>query len=143
MLSRAGGSIHLLRNAQPPKARVSKWQAGPPYARLDPDKRSGLSDGELGWPYPCRRSQTAVTGHPTCFLASGVKYWEEIADQLSKAGWTWGHVRFVRDGRYIDVVDARCSAGKRHIVWADDKLTAFLELQRALNGAQEEKDRRK
>jgi hypothetical protein len=26
---------------------------------------------------------------------SAVKHWEIIADNLSKAGWTWGRVRFV------------------------------------------------
>ena len=36
-----------------------------------------------------------------------VKYWEIIADNLSKAGWTWGCVSAVdRDGRTIFVADA-------------------------------------
>jgi len=70
---------------------------------------------------------------PALLQRSGVKYWEIVANQLSEAGWTWGHVRFVRDGQYLDLVDAHRSDGKRHIVCADDKLSAFLELQRILN----------
>jgi len=65
-----------------------------------------------------------------------VKYWEIVANQLNEAGWTWGHVRFFRDGRYLDVVDAHCGDGKRYIIWADDKLSAFRELQRVLKGSQ-------
>ncbi len=70
---------------------------------------------------------------PALLQRSGVKYWEIVANQLSEAGWTWGHVRFVRDGQYLDLVDAHRGDGKRHIVCADDKLSAFLELQRILN----------
>ncbi len=62
-----------------------------------------------------------------------MKYWESVAKQLSKAGWTWGHVRYVRNGRYIDMVDAHGVDGKRYVVWADDKLSAFVELERMLN----------
>jgi len=62
-----------------------------------------------------------------------VKYWEIIADKLSKAGWSWGCVATVdRDGRTIFVVDAHCGDGKRYVVHADEKLTAFLELESAI-----------
>ena len=61
-----------------------------------------------------------------------MKYWESIANQLSEAGWTWGSTRFVKDGRYIDVIDAHRGDGQRYIVWSDDRLSAFLELQRLL-----------
>jgi hypothetical protein len=73
---------------------------------------------------------------PALLQQSGVKYWEIVANQLSEAGWTWGHVRFVRDGQYLDLVDAYRGDGKRHIVCADDKLSAFLELQRIINDDQ-------
>jgi hypothetical protein len=60
-----------------------------------------------------------------------VKYWEIIADNLSKAGWSWGCVSAVdRDGRTIWIVDAHRDDGKRFIVRSDQKLTAFLELER-------------
>ena len=60
-----------------------------------------------------------------------MKYWEIIADNLSKAGWSWGCLSAVdRDGRTIWIVDAHRDNGKRFVVRADEKLTAFLELER-------------
>jgi hypothetical protein len=60
-----------------------------------------------------------------------VKFWEIIADNLSKAGWSWGCVLTVdSNGQTIFVVDAHRDNGKRFIVTADKKLKAFLELQR-------------
>jgi hypothetical protein len=56
---------------------------------------------------------------------------EVIADNLSKAGWSWSCVATVdREGRTIFVADAHRDNGKRFIVTADEKLRAFLELQR-------------
>jgi hypothetical protein len=58
-----------------------------------------------------------------------MKYWETVAQNLSKAGWTWGCVSAVdSQGRTIFVADAHRADGQRFIVRADDKLTAFLEL---------------
>jgi hypothetical protein len=55
------------------------------------------------------------------------------ADNLSKAGWSWGCVATVdREGRTIFVADAHRDDGKRFVVHADDKFTAFLELERAI-----------
>jgi hypothetical protein len=57
-----------------------------------------------------------------------VKYWEIIADNLSKAGWSWGCVSAIdREGRTIWIADAHRDDGKRYIVRADQELTAFLE----------------
>jgi hypothetical protein len=57
------------------------------------------------------------------------RYWEIIADKLSKAGWSWGCVATVdAHGRTIFVADAHRGDGKRFVVRADEKLTAFLEL---------------
>jgi hypothetical protein len=53
---------------------------------------------------------------------AAVKYWEIIADNLSKAGWSWGCVA---------TVDSR---GHVH---ADEKLAAFLELESATRGCGE------
>jgi hypothetical protein len=58
-----------------------------------------------------------------------VKYWEIIADNLSKAGWSCGCVSAVDSrGRTIFIADAHHDDGKRFIVRADEKLTAFIEL---------------
>ena len=64
-----------------------------------------------------------------------VKYWEIIANNLGKAGWSWGCVATVdARGRTIFVVDAHRDDGKRFIVHADEKLTAFVELEAAIRG---------
>jgi hypothetical protein len=61
-----------------------------------------------------------------------VKEWELVADNLSKAGWSWGCVATVnRGGRTIFIADAHRDDGKRFVVRADEKLTAFLELESA------------
>jgi hypothetical protein len=61
-----------------------------------------------------------------------VKYWEIIADNLSKAGWSCGCISSTDDeGRHFWVVAAERENAGRFIVRADEKLTAFLELQRA------------
>ena len=60
-------------------------------------------------------------------------YWETIADNLSKAGWSLGWVSAVDcEGRTIWIADAHRDDGKRFVVRADEKLTAFLELERAI-----------
>jgi len=58
-------------------------------------------------------------------------HWEIIAYNLSKAGWSWGCVSVVDcRGRTIFVADAHRDDGKRFVVRADEKLTAFIELER-------------
>ena len=58
-----------------------------------------------------------------------VKSWEIIADNLSKAGWSWGCVLALdRESRTIWIADAHRDDGKRYVVRTDEKLTAFLEL---------------
>ncbi len=62
-----------------------------------------------------------------------MKYWEIIADNLSKAGWSWGWVSAVDcEGRTIWIVDAYRGDGKRFVVHADELLTAFVELESAI-----------
>ena len=62
-----------------------------------------------------------------------VKYWEIIADNLSKAGWSWGCVAAIdSNGRTIFVADAHRDDGKRFVVRADEKLAAFRELESAV-----------
>src|SRR5215469_4242234 len=63
----------------------------------------------------------------------GVEQWEIIADNLHKAGWSLGWVSALDvQGRTIWIVDAH-GYGKRFIVRADELLTAFLELERAIH----------
>jgi hypothetical protein len=62
-----------------------------------------------------------------------VKYWEIIARNLKKRGWSWGYVSAVDfEGRTIWITDAHRDDGKRFIVRADEMLTAFLELEAAI-----------
>jgi hypothetical protein len=62
-----------------------------------------------------------------------VKYWEIISDNLHEAGWSYGYVSAIdSEGRTIWIVDAH-GYGKRFIVRADEKLTAFVELERAIH----------
>jgi len=59
-----------------------------------------------------------------------VKDWEIIADNLNKAGWSWGCVSAVdTQGRTIWIADAHRGDGKCFVARADEKLTAFLELK--------------
>jgi hypothetical protein len=60
-----------------------------------------------------------------------VKHWEIIADRLSKAGWSLGCVSAIdSQGRTIWIVDAHRGDGRRFMVRADEKLSAFVELER-------------
>ena len=60
-------------------------------------------------------------------------YWEIIADNLSASGWSWGCVSAVtREGRIIWVADAHRDDEQRFVVRADEILTAFLELESAI-----------
>lgn len=62
-----------------------------------------------------------------------VKDWEIIADDLSKSGFSLGWVSAIdREGRTIWIVDAH-GYGKRFIVRAEEILTAFVELERAIH----------
>jgi hypothetical protein len=62
-----------------------------------------------------------------------VKHWEIIAENISKSGWSRGCVATVDSrARRIFVADAHPGDGKRFVVRADEKLTAFLELERAI-----------
>ena len=64
-----------------------------------------------------------------------MKYWEIIADNLRKAGWSLGYVSALNsEGLTIWIADAHCD-GKRFVVRADEKLTAFLELESAIEVA--------
>ncbi len=62
-----------------------------------------------------------------------MKYWEIIANNLKKRGWSLGYVSAIdSNGRTIWIVDARRCDGKRFVVRADELLTPFWELESQL-----------
>jgi hypothetical protein len=62
-----------------------------------------------------------------------VKYWELVADKLSKAGWSLGWVSALNsEGQTIWIVDAHRDDRKRFVVRAEEKIAAMLELERAV-----------
>jgi predicted secreted Zn-dependent protease len=67
-------------------------------------------------------------------MASLISDWEVIADNLSKSGWSWGCVSAIdSNGRIIWIVDAHRGDGKCFVVRADEKLTAFMELESVIH----------
>jgi hypothetical protein len=53
-----------------------------------------------------------------------------IADNLKKRGWSLGYVSALdSNGRTIWIADAHTGDGKRFVVHADEKLSAFVELE--------------
>jgi hypothetical protein len=62
-----------------------------------------------------------------------VKYWEIIADNLSKAGWNCSCISSTdHKGRQFWVVAAERDDAGRFIVHADEVLTAFVDLESAI-----------
>ncbi len=62
-----------------------------------------------------------------------VKYWEIIARNIKKRGWSLGYVSAIdSNGRTIWIADVHRGDGKRFVVCADEKQTAFVELERAI-----------
>ena len=54
-----------------------------------------------------------------------------MAEKLSASGLSWGcSLEIDAAGRVLYTADAYCKDGKRFTVLADNKLTAFLELER-------------
>jgi hypothetical protein len=59
-----------------------------------------------------------------------MKYWEIIADNLKKRGWSLGYVSAIdSNGRTIFVVDAHRGDGKRFVVRANKKLDRIIGLE--------------
>jgi hypothetical protein len=58
------------------------------------------------------------------------RYWETVADNLTRAGWRCGCTSSTdHEGRQFWVVAAERGDAGRFIVHADDKLSAFMELE--------------
>jgi hypothetical protein len=86
---------------------------------------------------PCAVKRAGITGIiMTAWRIAArnrIQNWEIIADNFSKAGWSWGCVSAIDcQGRTIWIADAHRDDGKRFVVKADEKLTAFLELESAI-----------
>jgi hypothetical protein len=63
-----------------------------------------------------------------------VKFWEIIADNLRNAGFSWGCFSAIDShGR---IADARRDNGRRFVARAEEKLTAFIELESAIRDKQ-------
>ena len=62
-----------------------------------------------------------------------VRHWEIIADNLSKAGWSWGYASVVDSNeRMICIADAHRDDGKRFVERADEKVDRVLEKAAAI-----------
>ncbi|PYL11540.1 MAG: hypothetical protein DMF48_06400 [Verrucomicrobia bacterium] len=62
-----------------------------------------------------------------------MKYWQIIVNKMTKAGFSAGWVSVLDHcGRTVWIVDAHREA-KRFVVRADEKLTAFVELERVIH----------
>src|SRR5204863_6397731 len=60
-----------------------------------------------------------------------------LSARIDKAGWSWGCVSAIdSNGRTIWIADAHRGDGKRFVVRADEKLTAFIELEAAIRTAE-------
>lgn len=66
-----------------------------------------------------------------------MKHWEIIAEKLSAFGLSWGCSSEIdATGRVLYTADAYRKDGKRFTVIAGERLTAFLELERATRESQ-------
>jgi hypothetical protein len=85
---------------------------------------------------PLERSDSLSRRPWTGFSASGCAQdvGKSFAGNLSRAGWSCGYISAVdSNGRTIWIVNAHRDDGKRYVVHADEKLTAFLELELAIH----------
>ena len=100
--------------------------------RLSPYSRSkSVAESFRGWDWLFRfwdaRCNTATQSEYVAVFGKRI-----IADNLSKAGWSWGYISAIdSEGRTIWIADAHRCDGKRYVVRADEKLTAFIELESA------------
>jgi hypothetical protein len=67
-----------------------------------------------------------------------MKHWETKANNLSEAAWSWGCVSAIdANGQTIWIADAHRGDGKRLVVRAEEKLTAFMEVESAIRACAE------
>jgi hypothetical protein len=67
-----------------------------------------------------------------------VNYFGIIANNFSKAAWSWGCSSEIDStDRVLFTADAYSNDGRRLIILSDDKLSAFLELESAIRACGE------
>jgi hypothetical protein len=96
------------------------------FCARESDLTESALEKRLGYSLPIMR------GH-VCGRPERMKYWEIIADWLSAAGWSTGYSSAQTPLGFLHIVDARDRHNRRFIVRSDEKLTAFLELERLTN----------
>jgi len=65
--------------------------------------------------------------------SSAAIHWKIITENLRNPRWDCGCISAIdSEGRTIWIADAHRDDGKRYVVRADELLTAFLELERAI-----------
>jgi hypothetical protein len=70
---------------------------------------------------------------PLLTLPIALEYWESVVQKITKAGFSLGWVSTIDfEGRTTWIVDAH-GYGKRFIIRAEELLTAFVELERAIH----------
>src|SRR5215475_1339567 len=78
-----------------------------------------IRSGTLCAPIPLSKNSVRKSSRES----TRVKYWEIIADNLSKAGWSWGCVSTVHSSGANDLrAAAHRGDGKRFVVRADEEL---------------------
>src|SRR5262249_41186324 len=126
----AGTAVARIAEAKKLAARKAKRELN-----LSPERRAQLAAAmKARWAAKkaaetnCGESKPAGPDSP----GGTMNYWEIIADDLSKAGWSYGCVSALDcNGRTIWIADAH-RGGKRFIVGAEEKVTAFLRLEAAI-----------
>jgi hypothetical protein len=83
----------------------------------------------------CGPDMLSIQGHATaCVLGNNCRQSQQ------SLGWSLGYVSAIdSSGRTIWIADAHRGDGKRFVVRADDKLTAFVELEAAIRGPRRER----
>jgi hypothetical protein len=65
-----------------------------------------------------------------------VKYWEIIAHNLSKAGWSWAvSQRLIPAGERSGLQTRNAATESVSLLRADEKVTAFVELESAIRAS--------
>lgn len=64
-------------------------------------------------------------------------YWELVADEIRREGWSIGWARVATDDRLLWSADAHRDDGRRFIARAEELATAMIELQKMTREASE------
>jgi quinol monooxygenase YgiN len=96
------------------------------------DKAGADESVHLAADYVKEHLSKFITQKPE-IIEGPIKAHDWVPENLSKSGWSWGCVSAIdSNGRTIWIADAHRGDGKRFVVHADEKLTAFLELESQL-----------